>query len=85
MEKTLGSSGHAALIALIEKKRRAVGLTQTEVAKALGQYQSFVARMESGQRRIDVIEFIALSRILSFDPVAELQNLINQLDGIGSR
>jgi len=37
------------------------------LAKELGEYQSFVARMESGQRRIDVIEYENLSRILKFD------------------
>ena len=42
-------------------------MKQTELAKELDEYQSFVARLESGQRRVDVIEFIELSRILKFD------------------
>lgn len=36
--------------------RRAAGLTQVEVARALRLPQSRVSRMESGQRRVDVIE-----------------------------
>ena len=42
-------------------------MTQAELAACLGQYQSFVARLESGQRRIDVAEFLELSDILGFD------------------
>lgn len=33
----------------------------------LAEYQSFVARRESGQRRVDVIELIGLAGILGFD------------------
>lgn len=67
MSKTLGTSRHRALIAFLTQKRKDAGLSQSELAKALGEYQSFVARMESGQRRVDVIEYENLARILKFD------------------
>ena len=67
MSKTLGTSRHRALIAFLTQKRKDAGLSQSELAKALGEYQSFVARMESGQRRVDVVEFENLARILKFD------------------
>ena len=67
MSKTLGTSRHRALIAFLTAKRHASGMSQTDLAKALGEYQSFVARMESGQRRIDVVEYENLARILKFD------------------
>ena len=67
MSKTLGTSRHRALIAFLTAKRHAAGMSQTDLAKALGEYQSFVARMESGQRRVDVIEYESLARILKFD------------------
>jgi transcriptional regulator with XRE-family HTH domain len=66
--KTLGSANHKALVDLIVAKREAAGLTQNQLAEKLGEYQSFVARLESGQRRIDVIEFIEIARALKFDP-----------------
>ncbi|MGO7389005.1 multiprotein-bridging factor 1 family protein, partial [Rhizobium ruizarguesonis] len=47
--KTLGTERHRALIALLVEKREASGITQTELADKLGEYQSFVARLESGQ------------------------------------
>lgn len=67
LSKTLGTSRHRALIAFLTAKRKDAGLSQTDLAKALGEYQSFVARMESGQRRIDVVEYENLARILKFD------------------
>ena len=67
LSKTLGTSRHRALIAFLTQKRKDAGLSQSELAKALGEYQSFVARMESGQRRVDVVEYENLARILKFD------------------
>ena len=47
--KTIRSKRHQALIDLLIEKREAAGLTQAELATRLGEYQSFVARLESGQ------------------------------------
>jgi transcriptional regulator with XRE-family HTH domain len=68
LSKTLGTLRHNALIAFLTAKRHAAGMSQAELAKALGEYQSYVARMESGQRRVDVIEYENLAEILGFDP-----------------
>ena len=46
--KTLGSARHKALVSMLIAKREEAGLTQTELAKGLGKYQSFLARLESG-------------------------------------
>src|SRR5437868_3195965 len=54
LAKTLGSRRHKALIAILIERREAAGMTQTQLADRLGEYQSFVARLESGQRRVDV-------------------------------
>ena len=67
MAKTLGSRRHKALIALLTERREALGMTQTQLADRLGEYQSFVARLESGQRRVDVVEFLELAEVLGFD------------------
>ena len=75
MAKTLGSERHKALIALLTAKREAAGLTQVDLATKLGEYQSFVARLESGQRRVDVVEFLELSELLGFDAVEALQTI----------
>ncbi|CAI2934338.1 MULTISPECIES: helix-turn-helix domain-containing protein [Aminobacter] len=80
MLATLGTNRHKALIVLLIKKREAAGFTQTELATKLGQYQSFVARLESGQRRVDVVEFIQLAEILGFDASAAVETLMQVAD-----
>ena len=50
-------------------------MTQAELAARLGEYQSFVARLESGQRRVDVVEFIELAETLGFDPAKAISAL----------
>ena len=75
MGKTLGSARHKFLVDLIVAKREAAGLTQAQLAEKLDEYQSFVARLESGQRRIDVIEFIEIARVLNFDSAKALKKI----------
>jgi transcriptional regulator with XRE-family HTH domain len=47
---------------LIEAREHA-GLTQREAAERLGRSQSFVAKSESGERRVDVVELAEFARI----------------------
>jgi transcriptional regulator with XRE-family HTH domain len=68
MSRTLNSPRHEALTRFLVHKRKKAGLTQAEVAAKLRRYQSFVATVESGQRRIDVIEFMDLADAIGFDP-----------------
>ena len=53
MGKTIHSPQHQALRELLVAARRKAGLTQHEVAERLGRPQSFVAKVEGGERRLD--------------------------------
>jgi transcriptional regulator with XRE-family HTH domain len=55
------------LAALIIAERKAAGLSQAEVAKKLRRYQSIVANIESGERRIDVVEFLDIAEAIGFE------------------
>ena len=44
------------------------GLRQSDVSQKLGRPQSFVAKVESGERRLDLIETLQLCRIVGMDP-----------------
>jgi len=78
LAKTLGSKRYKALIGLLVVRRRAVGMTQSDLAARLGQSKSFVARLESGQRRITVVEFMTLAKVLRFDPYKVISTLEKQ-------
>ena len=47
--------------------RRRANVTQQELAARLGKPQSFVSEYERGQRRVDVIELLVISRALGVD------------------
>lgn len=48
---------------LLRKARTEASLTQVEVARQLGRPQSFIAKCESGERRLDVVELATLAKI----------------------
>jgi transcriptional regulator with XRE-family HTH domain len=68
LRKTLRTRGHRALIALLVSTREAAGLTQRDLAARLKRPHSFGGRIEAGERRVDVIEFIEIARVMGVDP-----------------
>jgi len=61
--------------ALLIQARKAAGLTQVKLAEQLKRPQSFVSKVERGERRLDVIEFLEVARALRLDVRAFLQKL----------
>lgn len=45
------------------------------MTERLGKPQSFIAKYESGERRIDVVEFVAITAALRLDPARLLREL----------
>jgi len=68
MGKSIHSPQHQKLRELLAAARKKAGLTQAEVAQLLGRPQSFVAKYEGGERRLDVVELIEIARALKVDP-----------------
>lgn len=52
---------------LLAQQRLKKGLTQAEVARELKRHQPFIANIESGQRRVDVIELLELAEVIGLD------------------
>lgn len=63
MSKTIYSERYKRVLELLRQARKELGLTQVEVAEALGKPQSFVAKCESGERRIDIVELSEFARL----------------------
>lgn len=74
--KSLRSAEHRAFCALLRGARRKAGLTQEEAAHNLGKPQSYVAKYEGGERRLDVVEFLAVCNAISADPLRIIRSLL---------
>ena len=75
MRKSVHSPEYRALCELITRTRKKAGLTQHALARRLGRPQSFVAKYEGGERRLDVIEFVTVARAIGADPLVLLRAL----------
>ncbi|CAQ86363.1 conserved hypothetical protein [Photorhabdus asymbiotica] len=55
------------VIKALRKARIEKGITQKSLAQALDRPQSFIAKIENGERRLDVVEFVHIAHLLSVD------------------
>jgi transcriptional regulator with XRE-family HTH domain len=76
--KSLRSPDHQRLIALLVAARAKAGMTQQQLADRLGRPQSFVAKYEGGERRIDLIEFVAIAHALEFDAARAVREIASK-------
>jgi transcriptional regulator with XRE-family HTH domain len=60
----------------LREARISAGITQEQVAARLRRPQSFVAKVERGERRIDVAEFIDLARAVDAEPLKLFRRLL---------
>lgn len=65
----------ATLLAQIRRER---GLLQQDVADKLGRPQAYVSKVESGARRLDLIELMDMLRVLETDPHLFMDQLLSQ-------
>ncbi len=63
MKKTKFSRKYKKLLVTLKAKRKAAGLTQTQVGAKFGAHASFISKVESGERRLDVIELAEFCKI----------------------
>lgn len=62
-------------MSVIAAKRHAAGLTQRELAAKLKRSNSFVWKIEAGERRINVLEFIEIARALGIKASKMLEEI----------
>ena len=65
---------------LLAAARRRANVTQQELAARLGKPQSFVSEYERGQRRVDIVELLVISRALGADPVDLFADIVTAND-----
>ena len=67
MPETIRSPRQLLLVQRITEARKEAGLTQAELASQFGKHQPFIANIESGQRRVDLVELIELADVIGLD------------------
>ena len=67
MRKSIHSSPYVVLRESLTQARITAAVTQEGLAKDLGRPQSYVAKYETGDRRLDVVEFLEVCAVLDLD------------------
>lgn len=80
MAKAKFSLAYKKFCELLVAARKKAGLHQVDVAQALGVHQSFISKIESGERRLDVVEFLRVAKLVKADPVAVLRLVLKTME-----
>ncbi|ATZ96564.1 helix-turn-helix domain-containing protein [Dickeya fangzhongdai] len=70
---------YQSVIKILREARIKQGITQENLANALGRPQSFVAKIENGERRLDVVEFAHIAHLLSVDASTVLEKIVHKI------
>lgn len=73
------SGGYSVVIESLVAMREEAGLTQRQLAEKMEREQSFIGRIETRQRRIDLVEFCWWARCCDFDGEEELAEVTKQI------
>jgi len=68
-----------ALAAAVVDLRTRAKLNQRQLADAVGREQSFIGRIETGQRRVDLVEWVTICLACGADPEIEIARLVRRI------
>lgn len=75
MFKSLNSPQNLKLIAWLKQQRSEQGLTMRDLSERLEVPHSFVGKVEQGERRLDVVEYIQYCEALNVSPLSGIQHI----------
>lgn len=81
MKKTLNTKESKILLEMLYQLRSSSGIRQSDLAQLLKVPQSFISKLESGERRIDLIELRAILKCLNtnlIEFITELEKRLNE-------
>lgn len=79
IRKTIHSAAYRGLLGKLRDLREQAGLNQRQLAARLGVPHSWVAKVELGERRLDLLEFLAILDSLGKDPLPLIKDLLVEL------
>ena len=78
--KSIHNAIYKDLIVGLTQARLEADLTQQVIADRLGKPQSFIAKIEGLERRIDIVEFFEIAKAIGFDPVPLIKEIWEQVE-----
>ncbi len=80
MDKSIHTYNYKRIISFLRQKREEAGVTQEELSERLRVNQSFISKVETCERRLDIVELMMICKKLNLsfvDFVTEIENIIN--------
>ena len=84
MDKTIYSRQNECVQKMLVALRNQAGLTQRQLAAKLGRERSLVARLELGERRLDMVEFFRFCQACGADATKQASQLMRLLQSLQS-
>ncbi|NPV83143.1 MAG: helix-turn-helix transcriptional regulator [Candidatus Aminicenantes bacterium] len=63
MKKSIYTKKYRLILQKLTRARKELGYTQEDVAKLLDKHQSYISKIEKGERRLDIIELMEFANI----------------------
>jgi len=79
MPKSQFSDAYQSFIKVLIAARKEAHLTQTELGARIGRKQTHISIIETGVRRVDLIEFCALAKAMGYDPPKLFERVYREL------
>ena len=81
MPKSQFSPAYQTFVEILTAARKEKGITQAELGALIGRKQTHISIIETGDRRLDLIEFCALAKAMGYDPVKLFKRVYEALPG----
>ena len=75
----VSSPAYATAVRLLVETRVRLDVSQRDLAKRLGKPRSFITKIEARERRVDMVEFVAIARALGLPAGALMSELADQM------
>lgn len=75
MTLSINSKDAETLLAWLKDQRQSRGMSMRELGDLLGVPHSFVQKVESGERRLDVVEYVWYCKALGISPIDGIRKI----------
>jgi len=82
MSKTIHNNKYQALVQELTQERIRLNVSQGELAEQVGLNQSDISKIEKFERRLDVLEFSQILRVLRINENLRLQTIVREFTGV---